>query len=196
MIKNTHQAVKDYAEALKQAQTVHRQAVAHIKANYVEGSELYKSAMQTAKTTLTNATTQMKDLCVQKVKKDFEDVRTAVRKAVAVTPSAELLGILPLIKDGKMKEAELQMFLESFKGNYMDMKLLKDAMNEPFTTVENVVEELNRLEASVTEYFDTYAGESMESISYRNAMMLNGSQIDAVDSLTDSFLSLYAGKED
>lgn len=195
MIKNTHQAVKDYAEALKQAQTVHKQAVAHIKANYVEGSELYNSAMQTAKTTLTNATTPMKDLCVQKVKKDFEDVRTAVRKAVAVTPSAELLGILPLIRDGKMKEAEIQMFLESFKGNYMDMKLLKDAMNEPFTTVENVVEELNQLEATVTEYFDTYSGESMDRISYRNAMMLNGSQIEAVDSLTDSFLSLYAGKE-
>lgn len=196
MIKNTHKAIKDYAEAYKQANAVHNQAVTYIKANYKEGSEVYKSAMKTATDTLNNAITPMKDMCVQKVRSDFEDVRKAITNAVTVAPSAELLGILPMIKEGKMNNTELQMFIDKFRGNYMDAKLLSDAMGEQFMTVESIMEDLDRLEARVNKYFNDYAGEPMERISYNSAMMLNGSPIEAVDSLTDDFLTAYAEQKE
>ena len=192
MIKNTHKAVTDYATAYKQANTVYKQAVAEIKANYKEGSPMFKSAMKTAKDILNTALIPMKDTYKGIVKKDLDDVRKAINQAVAVPPSAELLGILPMIREGKLNEAELQVFIDKYKGNYMNSKMLYDAMGKHFTTIEELTERIDRLEAGLNGYFDSFAGEEMDSISYGNALVLNGSIIDSVDSLTDEFVSAYA----
>lgn len=192
MIKNTHNAVKDYAEAYRQADQIYKQAVKHIKANYKEGTELYNSAMKTAKNTLNEAIKPIKNTCVKQIETDFEEVRKAIRKGVATPPSAEVLAILPMIKEGKLNETELQMFLGEGHRNYMDCKMLHDAMGKPFTTVEDLMERIDELEASVKDYFNSYSGEEMDRISYKNALVLNGSIIDSVDSLTDEFVSAYA----
>lgn len=192
MIKNVHKAVKEYAEAYKQANKVFQQVSGHIKANYKEGSDLYKSAMKTAKNTLNEAVTPIKDSCVKQVQKDFDEARKAIGKAVVSSPSAEVLAILPMIREGKLDEAELQIVLGNVKGNYMDMKLIHDAMGKPFTTVKELMERINTLEAGVMKYFNSYTGEGMDRISYSDALVLNGSMIDSVDSLTDEFVSAYA----
>lgn len=192
MIKNTRKAIADYAEAHKQAKQVYKQVIQHIKANYITDSDLYNQAMKTAKNTLNEAVTPIKNSCLKQVETDFEEVRKAIRKGVATPPSAEVLAILPMIKEGKLNETELQMFLGEGHRNYMDCKMLHDAMGKPFTTVEDLMERIDELEASVKDYFNSYSGEEMDRISYKNALVLNGSIIDSVDSLTDEFVSAYA----
>ena len=49
MIKNVYKAMIDYKTGKEQARKVYKQATDHIKANYVEGSELYRFSMDTAK---------------------------------------------------------------------------------------------------------------------------------------------------
>lgn len=195
MIKNTHKAIKDYAEAYKQANTVHSQAVAYIKANYKEGNELYKSAMKTATDTLNDAITPMKDICSSKVKEEFEAVRKAVREVVTAPPTEKVTAILPMIKEGKLNDTELQMLLGGDKLNYMDTKRIYDVLGKQFRTVESIMEDIDRVEASMQEYFTTYKGESMDKISYNNAHMLNGSYIEDLDSLTDDFINTYSSQE-
>ena len=192
MIKKTRKAVADYAEAYKQANQVYKQVIQHIKANYKEGSDLYKQAMKTAENTLNEGVAGIKKDCEKQVDADFEEVRKAIRKAVATAPSTEVLAILPMIREGKLNETELQMFLGEGHRNYMDCKMLYDAMGKPFTTVEELMERVDTLEAGVKEYFRTYTGEGMDRISYRNALVLNGSMIDSIDSLTDEFVSAYS----
>lgn len=192
MIKNVHKAVTDYAEAYRQADQVYKQAVKHIKDNYKEGTELYNSAMKTAKNTLNEAIKPIKNTCVKQVQKDFDEVRKRIGKAVVTTPSAEVLAILPMIREGRLNETELQMILGNVKGNYMEQKLIHDAMGKPFTTVKELMERIDSLEAGVMEYFNSYTGEGMDSVSYKNALVLNGSMIDAVDTLTDEFVSAYS----
>ena len=196
MIKNTHRVVKDYAEAYRQAKQVYKQAIKHIKANYKEGSELYKSAMKTAEKTLNEAIKPIKNTCMRQVQEDFEEVRKAIRKAVTTPPSADVLTLLPMIREGKLTDSELQMLLTNAKGNYMDQKFLHDAMGKQFTTVEELMEGIDRLEARLNGYFDSYAGEEMDRISYSNALMLNGSMIDSIDTLTDEFVSAYSDQGD
>lgn len=192
MIKNVHKAVTDYAEAYRQAIRVHEQAVKHIKDNYKEGTELYNSAMKTAKNTLNEAIKPIKNTCVKQVQADFYEARKAIGKAMVLTPSAEVLAILPMIREGKMDETEVQMILGNMKGNYMEQKLIHDAMGKPFTTVTELIERIDSLEASVMKYFDSYTGAGMDTISYSNALVLNGSMIDSVDTLTDEFVSAYS----
>ena len=192
MIKNTHNAVKDYAEAYRQADQVYKQAVKHIKANYKEGSDLYDSAMKTAKNTLNEAIKPIKDTCMKQVQKDFDGVREAIRKAVATPPSSEMLGLLPMIKEGKLNETEMQMILGNAHRNYMDQKLLYDAMGKPFITVEELMGRIDGVEAGLKGYFESFAGEGMDRISYSNALILNGSMINSVDTLTDEFVSAYS----
>ena len=196
MIKNTLKAVNDYAEAYRQAIQVHKQAIKHIKANYKEGSELYKSAMKTAEKTLNEAIKPIKNTCMRQVQEDFEEVRKAIRKAVTTPPSADVLTLLPMIREGKLTDSELQMILANAHGNYMDQKFLHDAMGKQFTTVEDLMERIDRLEASLNGYFDSFAGEEMDRISYSNALILNGSVIDTVDTLTDDFVSAYSDQGD
>lgn len=195
MIKNTRKAITDYTEAYKQAKDVHKQAVKYIKANYKEGSEVYKSAMKSAKETFEKALTPMKDMCREQVKNDFDEARKAISKAVAVLPSDKVLGILPMIESGKMTETEIQMFMEEFKGNYMDVKLLHDAMGEHFTTVENIMDKLEMLEDASNEYIDTFVGESLAYMSDNNANLSRGSYIEDLDSLTDDFINTYSSQE-
>ena len=192
MIKNTHRVVKDYAEAYRQANQVYKQALKHIKANYKEGSDLYVSAMKTAEKTLKEAIKPIKNTCMKQVQADFEEVRKAIRKAVTTPPSADILTLLPMIREGKLTDSELQMILANAHGNYMDQKFLHDAMGKQFTTVEELMERIDRLEASLNGYFDSFAGEEMDRISYSNALILNGSVIDTVDTLTDDFVSAYS----
>ena len=195
MIKNTHKAITDYAEAYRQAKDVHKQAFKYIKDNYKEGSEMFKSAKKTADDTLLKAVTPMKDICMDSFKQDFEQVRKQIQQIVTVAPSSELLGILPMIQAGKLNEAELQMFTDKFKGNYMDAKLLADATGQEFTTVENIMEEIDNLEEGVQKYFDTFTGESLAYASNNNANLLHGGCIEAVDNLTDEFIKAYAVQE-
>ena len=192
MIKNVHKAVTDYAEAYRQADQVYKQAVKHIKDNYKEGTELYNSVMKTAKNTLNEAIKPIKNTCMKQVQADFEEVRKAIRKAVTTPPSADILTLLPMIREGKLTDSELQMILANAHGNYMDQKFLHDAMGKQFTTVEELMERIDRLEASLNGYFDSFAGEEMDRISYSNALILNGSVIDTVDTLTDDFVSAYS----
>lgn len=195
MIKNTRKAITDYTEAYTQAKDVHVQAVKYIKANYKDGSEVYKSATKSAKETFKKALTPMKDICKEKVQKDFNEVRKAISKAVAVLPSDKVLGILPMIESGKMTETEIQMFLEEFKGNYMDVKLLNEAMGKHFKTVESIMDELEMIENATNEYIDTFAGENLASMSDNNVMLLKGSYIEDLDSLTDDFINMYSSQE-
>lgn len=191
MIKNTHKAITDYAEAIRQANEVHKQAVNYIEANYVKDSALYNSAMKTASDTFRDAIQPLKDNFKKTIEQDFEDARKAIQKAVSVPPSDSVLSMIPLIRSGKMTETELKLISGNF--GYMDTKLLYDAMGKErdFTTVESVLEELDSLEEMTKGFFSTYAGEGMDSITYKNALMLNGSMIKSVDDLTDGFVSAY-----
>lgn len=194
MIKNTYKAIMDYTEAYRQAHNVYSQAVKHIKTNYRESGELYTSAMKTAQDTLTTALKPMQDTCRGIVKNDFNEVRKAIRKAVAVSPSADVISILPLIREGKLNNTEVQIILEAHKENYMDSKMIYDAMGETFTTVESVMGDLDSIEQKVNTYFKTFAGESLDRISYNNALILNGSIIGELDAVTDDFLNTYSVK--
>lgn len=190
MIKNTHKAVTDYVEAMRQASDVHKQAVSYIKANYKEDSDLYNSAMKTASDTFTSALEPLKDTYRKTISKDFEEARKAIQKVVATPPSESVLAMLPVIRSGKMTDTELQLITDHL--GYMDTKLLYDAMGKPFKTVENILEELDSLEAETKHFINTYAGEPMERITYRNALTLNGSVIKSVDDLTDEFINAYS----
>ena len=106
--------------------------------------------------------------------------------------SADIQTLLPMIREGKLTDTELQMILGDTHRNYMDQKFLHDAMGKQFTTVEDLMERIDSLEAGVMEYFNSYTGAGMDSISYKNALVLNGSVIDTVDTLTDDFVSAYS----
>lgn len=186
MIKNTHKAVMDYAEAIRQATEVYKQAESYIKANYKEDSDLYKSAMKTASETFRNATKPLNETYRAKVTKDFEEVRKAIQKVVTVPPTVGVVNLMPVIQSGQLGETEKQMILEEYKGNYMDSKLLHHAMGLPFTTIENMMEDLSDLEAPLKDYFD---GRSNE---YMTALMKKGDWIKRVDDLTDGFLNTYS----
>lgn len=190
MIKNTHKAVTDYAEAIRQALDVHKQAVSYIKANYKEGSDLYNSAMKTASDTFTSALEPLKDTYRKTISKDFEEARKAIQKVVSTPPSESVLAMLPVIRSGKLTDTELQLITDQL--GYMDTKLLYDAMGKDFRTVESVLAELDSLEAETKHFINTYEGEPMERITYRNALTLNGSVIKSVDDLTDEFINAYS----
>ena len=196
MIKNTYKAITDYTEAFRQAHNVYNQAVKHIKSNYREGGELFTSAMKTAKDTFTTALKPMQDTCRVTVKNDFDEVRKAIRKVVAVSPSTDVISILPLIREGKLNGTEVQIILEAHKGNYMDSKMIHDAMGEHFTTVESIMGDLDSIEQKVNTYFKTFAGESLDRMSYNNALILNGSIIEELDTLTGDFLNTYGVQND
>ena len=191
MIKNTHKAMTDYMESYRQAKNVYEQAVKHIKDNYKEGSNLYTTAMKTAQETFQTALRPIKDMSKDIVKKDFEEVRKALKDAVLVPPSADVLAFIPLIREGKMSENECQILLDNRKGNYMDSKLLHDAMGEHFETMESVMSSIDSVEALVNECFNTFSGQDYFNTSYHNAMVMNGLIFEELDALTDDFVNAY-----
>lgn len=196
MIKDIHNSVTAYADTMKKAQDVHRQAVDYIKANYKDGGEMFKSAMKTATDTFDSAITPMRDSHIQKVTDEMNQARTAVKKVVAVAPSADVLTMLPLVQSGAINEAELQILLDVHKGNYMDSKLLYNAMGKglEFRTVEAVLEKLDMLEDGLKEYFKTFNGESMDRMSWNNACVLNGFLTTDISAMVNDFLTVYGGQ--
>ena len=194
MIKDLQKIIRDYSETYAQAKVVHNQAVAYIGKNYVEGSELYNSAMRTATATFQDAVIPMKGIYREKIKTEFEAVRKAIREAVSVAPSSEVFGLVGLMKEKKLSESEIQMFCEKYGTNYMNAKLLADASGKPFKAVETVLDEVNRLEAGVNGFIDSYSGATGANMSYRNAVLLNGAQIDHVNQVTEAFLTAYGQK--
>lgn len=94
-----------------------------------------------------------------------------------------------------MTDSELQIFLDTHK-NYMDHKLIYDAMGKTaeFSTVEDVMSDLDSVERMVNTCLNTFAGESIKDMSYNNALIFNGSLVDRVDTATDNFLATYGGQ--
>lgn len=207
MIKNTLKAVNDYADGYRQALSVYKQAVSYMKNNYKDNSDLYKSALKTARSTLETAVVPIKESTKESMMKDFQDVRQAIKKAVSVPPSADIMVLTSLIREGKLNDTEIRMIMDQHKGNYMDMKLLSDAHGDHFATVEGITEQLDELETVLTRYFDNYyAGTDPElDVSRRNVgfstyaeggyiarLLQQGDWINRIDSLTDDFVSLYS----
>jgi tetratricopeptide (TPR) repeat protein len=210
MIKNTLKAVNDYAEGYRQALAVYKQAVSYVKANYKDNSDLYKSALKTARNTLETANIPIKESTKESMKKDFQEARKAIREAISVSPSADIMILSSMIREGKMNDAEIRMIMDQHKGNYMDMKLLCDAHGDHFTSVEGITEDLDELEEVLTRYFDNYyAGTDPElNIQIRNTgfssyaeggymarLIQQGDWINRIDSLTDDFVQTYAVQE-
>ena len=210
MIKNTLKAVNDYAEGCRQALAVYKQAVSYVKANYKDNSDLYKSALKTARNTLETAIIPIKESTKESMKKDFQEARKAIREAISVSPSADIMILSSMIREGKMNDAEIRMIMDQHKGNYMDMKLLCDAHGDHFTSVEGITEDLDELEEVLTRYFDNYyAGTDPElDIQIRNTglssyaeggymarLIQQGDWINRIDSLTDDFVQTYAVQE-
>lgn len=210
MIKNTLKAVNDYAEGCRQALAVYKQAVSYVKANYKDNSDLYKSALKTARNTLETAIIPIKESTKESMKKDFQEARKAIREAISVSPSADVMILSSMIREGKMNETEIRMIMDQHKGNYMDMKLLCDAHGDYFTSVEGITEDLDELEEVLTRYFDNYyAGTDPElDIQIRNTgfssyaeggymarLLQQGDWINRIDSLTDDFVQTYAVQE-
>lgn len=194
-MKNTVKVIKEYSEAVKQAKSVYNQAVKHIEGNYIQDSSIYKDAVKTAKDTFENTVKEMKSVFVKQVEKDFEETRKSIKNVVINPPSEELLGLLPMIKNGMMTETEIQMFSDKFKGNYMDEKLLADAKGEQFKTVEWMMDDLNTLESKVNDFFDNYKGDDLTKISIQTATMMNGSPVELMNKAVDEFLTRYAVQE-
>lgn len=210
MIKNTLKAVNDYAEGYKQALAVYNQAVSYVKTNYKNSSDLYKSAIKTARNALETAVIPIMETTKGSMKKDFQEARQAIREAVSVSPSADIMLLTSMIKEGKLNETEVQMIMEQHKGNYMDMKLLCDAHGDHFKNAEGIMEDLDELEKALTRYFDNYyAGSDQElDIPIRNTdyasyaeggymarLLQHGDWINRIDSLTDDFVQTYTVQE-
>lgn len=51
------------------------------------------------------------------------------------------------------------------------------------------------IENATNEYIDTFAGENLASMSDNNVMLLKGSYIEDLDSLTDDFINTYSSQE-
>jgi tetratricopeptide (TPR) repeat protein len=210
MIKNTLKAVNDYAEGYRQALAVYKQAVSYVKANYKDNSDLYKSALKTARNTLETAIIPIKESTKESMKKDFQEARKAIREAISVSPSADIMILSSMIREGKMNDTEIRMVMDQHKGNYMDMKLLADAHGDHFTTVEKIMEDLDDLEDTLTKYFDNYYEGTDEELGipirnnefssyveggYMARLLQHGDWINQVESLTDDFVQAYTVQE-
>lgn len=194
MIKNIQKTITEYAEAQKSACEVYSQAVDYIKKNYVEGSPIYKSAMQTALSTLEEALTPIKDKCKAEARKEIEQAKKAVSGAVTVPQSPDLEGILPLIRDKKLSEMELETIVEKYSGNYMDSKLIHDAMGKSFKPLDQVIRSVDRLSQNVDAFFNSYNGQT-EAHSYSENVLIGGAQIEMVSSMVDDFLTSYGNQD-
>lgn len=183
MIKNVYKAMIDYKTGKEQARKVYKQATDHIKANYVEGSELYRFGMDTAKDVFRKESEPLEGKYKEVIKADFEAVKKAIKEAVTTPPTAGVMNLLVLIEKGKIKESEKNMLLEQYKSNYMDSKLLHDAFHEPFITVEDMMTEINALETSMMDYSNL--GE------YEVRLLEEGSFIQKIDMMTDEFVKTY-----
>ena len=193
MIRVIKDSISDYSNALIQADKVFRQAESYIKENYKEGSDLYKSAMKTALEVKKTATRPILDEYNSSMKEIFTGIRDKIKSAVAVAPSADMMSIIPLIKAGKLNETELQIVIDAHKNNYMDSKLIHDAVGKgvEFQTVEKVMDNLDTLQARVEEYFKTYHGEPLGRMSYNNALVMMGSTLEDTNEMVNNFLNTY-----
>ena len=98
MIKNVYKAMIDYKTGKEQARKVYKQATDHIKANYVEGSELYRFSMDTAKDVFRKESQPLEGKYKEVIKADFEAVKKAIREAVTTPPTAGVMNLLGLIE--------------------------------------------------------------------------------------------------
>lgn len=190
-LKNTMNSIEVYAESYKKAKSVYDQAADYINGKYKENSEWYVNQMEQAKTTLYDTITPLRDLCTDNVKKEFNKVREELAKIVTTQPTQNLQTIIKMIKDEKLTKVETDMIIDKYKHNYMDDKLIHDAIDIPFTTVEKVIEDLDQLEKDINHFFLTYKGEELTVISYSNALILNGAYVKNVGTTADDFINKY-----
>lgn len=197
MFRDMLNEIMNYSNSYEQAHDVYNQAVAHIKKNYVKGSELYEGAMKTAKDTMNKALVPMKDMYRESIRTQFSDVKAKIQKAVAVAPSKEVVDILPLIRAGKMNDSELRMIMNTYGNNYMNSKMIADALGKTneFRTVRDVMDKVDDLEARLERYIDTYAGSNKAEAPYNIILMQYSDLYDEADDVVNSFLTAYGTQE-
>jgi hypothetical protein len=196
MLENVKKDIEAYYKGLKQANEMYREVVSAIKKTYLPSSSIYDESLTEANKVLVETKTALRDEYIAKTAEAFKAARTAIKKAVVVEPSEGALKVLPLIEEGKLKQTEIDMIIETYKGNYMDMRYIHKAMHKHFLSVEYLIDRLNYAEKLTDHFYKTCKGaSSIANMSYRDVLTLNTNTIEEIVALVNEFLDQYGKAE-
>lgn len=184
-MKKVFESVQNYKNARLEAIEKYNTAMKWVDQNYIKNSERYNERVNTLKAERDAAITAFKKVGLETAQQEFEKIKEQVQKVVSITPTEDIERILSRV--GKMTELEKNLVLEQHKGSYMDSKILHEAMGKPFTTIDDVMENLVYVEAEVNNYFRNYVADS-----YRCKDIEHGALFDTVDEMVSSFVGKYS----
>lgn len=191
-MKNIKTNILEYQKQLISSKNVYDSTLKELNKTYNPNGEVYKQLKQKANDLYVDQVKTAKDKCQKSVMDSLAVAKNTIMKSISVKPSAELISLLSVMDVSKMSDMEKQILLDSYKGNYIDQKLLHEKMGMKFeSSIEEVSQEIERFGNSIQKFFDTYNGSTLDKTSYHNALILNGNYVDTMAETISEVIGQY-----
>ena len=166
--------------------------------NYVEGSDWYLQKNKEINDSFTNDIKVIREEASTKIQEKVQGIKDKIAEIIGASMPDGAMNDVTVIKSfsGVLSDAEVKVFLEKYKKNYLVTKSIFGAMSEGqdkrlgvnFISADNVIGSLDSIEKTALKMVKAYNG----GISYDVAVLLDGAWIQEVNDAFEAFVSVYA----
>lgn len=166
--------------------------------NYIEGSDWYLQKNKEINDSFTNDIKVMREEATTKVQETVQGIKDKISEIISASMPDGAMNDVTVIRSfaGMLSDAEVRVFLEKYKKNYLVTKSIFGAMSEGqdkrlgvnFISADDVAGSLDSIEESALNMIRTYNG----GFNYDVAVLLDGAWIQEVNDAFEAFVSVYA----
>lgn len=197
-IKNN---ISAYVNAVDKRKELYSAEMQNIHKNFVEGSEVFNQNVNAVKNSFVQAVSSMKESSLAEIRTAFSEIRSMLNDFITKPCSAETVATLTLLKSvDTNSSAELKVYFETFKDNYIASKILHEVavekygldltklheLGDAFISADGVLANIDELQKESEFVFENYDNE--ETNVFRMADFLSFKNLGNVENCCSAFV--------
>lgn len=197
-IKNN---ISDYVNAVDKRKELYSVEMQNIHKNFVEGSEIFNQNVNAVKNSFVQAVSSMKESSLAEIRTAFSEIRSMLNDFITKPCSAETVATLTLLKSvDTISSAELKVYFETFKDNYIASKILHEVavekygldltilheLGDKFVSIDGVIANIDGVQ-SESEYIIVNYDDTTANV-FRMADFLSFKNLDNVENCCSAFV--------
>lgn len=190
-----------YVDSVDKRKTAFTTEIQDIQRSFVKGSDIYNKNIENAKIIFSQAVSSMKKNSISGIRTAFSEIRSVLNAFITKPCSAETVATLTLLKSVEsISSAELKVYFETFKDNYIASKILHEVavkkygldltklheIGDKFISADGILASIDEMQNESEFIIENYDNDT--SNMFRMADFLSFKTLTCVENVCETFV--------